>query len=126
MPAAGVLMAFLVVFCSAAQLLSLGTGFPCFVCVCVGMCVKVLHVRTVCVHMQCKPIDWDRRGMEQDITHISLSPHMTMCPSSFHVFLLSEIITGVFRDSSGYSLSRVLHIRRHRAFPSLYITLAVQ
>lgn len=97
MPAAGVLMAFLVVFCSAAQLLSLGTGFPCFVCVCVGMCAKAFVFMSIYAHMQCKSIDEDRRGIKQGVARISLYPHMATCPSSFHVFLLSGIVTGAFQ-----------------------------
>lgn len=73
-------MAFLVVFCSAAQLLSLGIGFLYFfffpfarVPPCLCTCARVpTH----------KGVDKDRGGKkEQGVVHISLPSHMVMYPS---------------------------------------------
>lgn len=50
----------------------------------------------------CERIDIDRGGKEQDVAHISLSSHMVMYPSSFHVFLSSGLVIAVFRGTSGY------------------------
>lgn len=110
MPAAGVLMAFLVVFCSAAQLLSLGIGFLCFVCVPLCLCT--------CAYMPtCERVDKDRGRKEQDVAHVSLSSHMVMHPSSFHVVLLSGLITAVFRETSGHRMAgfsvTMLHVYTH-------------
>lgn len=126
MPAAGVLMAFLVVFCSAAQLLSLGIGFLCFVCapqcLCGHVCESVWFFLHRCIYMPtCERVDKDGGGKEQDVAHISLSSHMVMYPSSFHVFLLCGLITAVFTETSGnrtdsFSVT-MLHVH------TLYLTL---
>lgn len=84
-------------------------------CVCVGMCAKSVRAHVhICPHAS--TLTKTEVGRNRTAAHASLSSHMVMYPSSFRVFLLSGLITAVFRESCGFldGLSK-LHVHTHTA-----------